>query len=97
MSTDTKYTVKLMNMNEPINLIKINPIMTVYEVFYLLLLILMMNKLASLRVIGITERVISLKHHKIGIFDENLLVQLSRLRAVIFIVYHRKSLFALTV
>lgn len=45
MSTDTKYTVKLMNMNEVINLIKINPIMTVYEVFYVQLLILMMNKL----------------------------------------------------
>lgn len=45
MSTDTKYTVKLMNMNEVINLIQINPIMTVYEVFYVQLLILMMNKL----------------------------------------------------
>lgn len=77
MSTDTKYTVKLMNMNELINLIKINPIMTVYEVFYLQLFILMMNKLASLRVIGITERVISLKHHKIVTLDENLFIQLS--------------------
>lgn len=49
MSTDTKYTVKLMNMNEVINLIQINPIMTVYEVFYVQLLILMMNKLWSLK------------------------------------------------
>lgn len=77
MSTDTKYTVKLMNMNEVINLIKINPIMTAYEVFYPQLLILMMNKLSSLRVIGITERVISRKHHKILTLDENLFTQLS--------------------
>lgn len=77
MSTDTKYTVKLMNMNEVINLIQIDPIMTVYEVFYVQLLILMMNKLSSLGVIGITERVISLKHHKIVTLDENLFTQLS--------------------